>query len=1004
MSSIVDPVLGAIDSILEWISGSLYQISGSYVELESADSRTTLVARDGSLVSIIKLGGARFLVGADEFQDIHSKLCNAFSSSLAHPGHSVQVMFSYDKDGVKDEISDYIAAARATAKRLTMDLDDLFNEKINFLSRYCAREGNYVVLWTRPTVLTSKQLAAAQKEKVERIKAHKIPPMKNAQALIAGIPELRDTHESFVRSIINDMNAMGLDAEVLDVYAAMYHVRCSVDPEFTHRDWQPRLPGDRIPTRELDHYKSADISDVMWPPLSRQLIPRDGENINQRTSRIGDRIYAPMFIELFPKDLQPFSVLFSRCLAAGIPWRISFQIDSDGMSAFGMGAAVASVLSFANSDNRLVADSKNLLQYIDTNTDDSVVKLRVMLSTWAPHDKPSLLRSRAAELAKALQGWGHCEVSEITGDPYGGALSSALALSSRSMAVPSIAPLSDVISMLPISRPSSTWDEGAVLFRSPDGKLWPFQPGSSKQTTWIDLIYARPGSGKSVLSNSINLGLCLLGGIQRLPRIAIIDIGPSSSGLVSLLKEALPPDKKHYVAYHRIRMTPEYSINPFDTQLGCRKPTPLERSFLVNFITLLATPIGADRPYDGITDMGGMIVDELYKELSDANNPNRYSREQCPDVDTVLDQLRYKVDQHTTWWDIVDFLFEQGRIRFASMAQRYAVPIIADAASICRSTVVEDLFGKIVAPTGEGLIQAFGRMISSAVREYPILARPTAFDLGEARVVSLDLDEVAKTGGEAADRQTAVMYMLGRYILAKDYYLTIENVTDMPEFYREYHRERIMEIREDPKRIVLDEFHRTSKAQAVRDQVIIDMREGRKWKVQVALLSQSLDDFDSVMVDFATAIYIMDAGPAQTVEQAAKVFGLSETAKYALKARVHGPRAGGGTMLALFSTKSGSNVQLITNTIGPVELWSFSTTAEDAKIRNALYDKIGPSNGRKILSIMYPGGSIAPVVEQRINAMKEDGTVDDDSSGGIVNELLAEILHEYNTNPMYRDQ
>jgi len=83
-------------------------------------------------------------------------------------------------------------------------------------------------------------------------------------------------------------------------------------------------------------------------------------------------------------------------------------------------------------------------------------------------------------------------------------------------------------------------------------------------------VYARPGSGKSVLSNAQNLALCMSGGITRLPRIAIIDIGPSSSGLISLLKEALPEKDRHLVAYHRLRMLPEYSINPFDTQLGSR--------------------------------------------------------------------------------------------------------------------------------------------------------------------------------------------------------------------------------------------------------------------------------------------------------------------------------------------------------------------------------------------------------------------------------------------------
>ena len=53
----------------------------------------------------------------------------------------------------------------------------------------------------------------------------------------------------------------------------------------------------------------------------------------------------------------------------------------------------------------------------------------------------------------------------------------------------------------------------AILFRTPDGKPWLYHPGSRLQTTFIDLIYARPGSGKSVLSNSINLAVCMSPGI-----------------------------------------------------------------------------------------------------------------------------------------------------------------------------------------------------------------------------------------------------------------------------------------------------------------------------------------------------------------------------------------------------------------------------------------------------------------------------------------------------------
>jgi intracellular multiplication protein IcmB len=329
------------------------------------------------------------------------------------------------------------------------------------------------------------------------------------------------------------------------------------------------------------------------------------------------------------------------------------------------------------------------------------------------------------------------------------------------------------------------------------------------------------------------------------------------------------------------------------------------------------------------------------------------------------------------------------------MAQRYAMPLLADAASICRNSNIEDLYGKIVTPTGETLINAFGRMISSAIREYPILSNITSFDLGDARVVSLDLDEVAKTGGEAADRQTAVMYMLARYILARSYYLVEDHVKEMPKLYQEYHGKRIKEIREDPKRIVFDEFHRTSKATAVREQVIVDMREGRKWKVQVALLSQSIDDFDPVMVEFATGIFIMDAGPKQAVDKSVQVFGLSETARLALERKVHGPRQDGSTFLAQFSTKNGINTQLITNTIGPMELWAFNTTAEDVRIRNSLYEQLGAEKARKVLAKVYPNGTATKDIEKRL------ANIQSSSSGGLelaskeqANSIIEQIINE----------
>ena len=417
---------------------------------------------------------------------------------------------------------------------------------------------------------------------------------------------------------------------------------------------------------------------------------------------------------------------------------------------------------------------------------------------------------------------------------------------------------------------------------------------------------------------------------------------------------------------------------------------------MVNFLTLLTTPRVAAKPYDGMPDLAGMVVDELYKSMADEFNPTPYAPGLEEFIDSILEEIGFVRDSKSTWWEVTDALYSAGFSHEALLAQRYAMPLLADAASICRTSSIEDLYEKVTAPTGESLINSFSRMISGSVREYSILSRVTSFDIGDARVVSLDLDEVAKSGGDAADRQTSVMYMLARYVLARHYYLTEESMTEIPDQYKDYHKQRILEIREDPKRIVYDEFHRTSKSQAVRDQVIIDMREGRKWKVQISLLSQSVDDFDSVMVDFGTAIYIMDAGPSQTVEKTCQIFGLSNTAKVALRTRVHGPRQGGATFLVQYATKNGVHVQLLTLTLGPIELSAFSTTAEDAAVRNQLYRHLGPAEARRVLANLFPNGTVGKEVEERLAAIKaQEGLIEEDAKESVIEQLINDILAAY---------
>src|SRR3990167_6056889 len=145
--SFIDPVLDGIDAILAWFSTELKQTVESYCDLETADDKHTLVARDGSLISVIRVYGVTQLIGNDEFNRIHAGITQSLQATLKRPGHVLQVYFSYDRDTVKPEIEEILSPAEATAKRLKLNLDDLFKERIDYISKYCAHEELYFVIW-----------------------------------------------------------------------------------------------------------------------------------------------------------------------------------------------------------------------------------------------------------------------------------------------------------------------------------------------------------------------------------------------------------------------------------------------------------------------------------------------------------------------------------------------------------------------------------------------------------------------------------------------------------------------------------------------------------------------------------------------------------------------------------------------------------------------------------------------------------------------------------------
>lgn len=1003
-------LINGMDSIFMWLSSKLKQNLADYCDLETAQDSHTLVAHDGSLCTLIRIDGVRSLTGHKTFYDtIVQPLNNTFGTYLDKKGHTFQFWFSYDPSKTRAVLARMLEPNLETCRRLNLDLSQMFEERMEVLPKWASYEENYLVLWTDQSALSKSENKESNKKR-SASKAKVVAPLRDAQDPYAANVMLMDRHNTFVSSIVDELLKCDIILQPLNVYEACCMIRHSVDDEFTNPEWQPSLPSDPIRPQIRKTYTKAEQWDIVWPKLSWQVCPRDAKIVDDRYVQIGNKIFAPIYIDLMPKEIRWFKELFLNLLSKKMPWRISYNIAGDGLAAVALKGLFASILSFTSQDNRLLNQGVKALKELQEHN-ESVVKIRISLCTWVDlHQKDDLAR-RLSELSSAVQNWGGALVSDVTGDPVAGFISSTLGTTRNSIATTSAAPLNEVTYMLPLSRPASAWSSGGVIFRSPEGKLLPYQPGSPLQATWINLIFAGPGSGKSVLMNALNLALATKEGNKNLPKIGIIDIGPSSSGLISLIQDALPSSKKHLAKHYRIRMTDEFSVNPFDTQLGCRFPTAEEAAFLKNFLTLIVTDPNEEKSDKGMVGLVSMIIEEMYLKKSDKHSPSRYNARVDLFVDDALKKCpSFRMDNKTTWWEVVDELFKNNFIREAYLAQRYAVPLLSDTTEIAQEDKIKMIYSKPITSTSENLIEAFTRGVSEALDLYRILGKPTKFDIGESRITALDLDEVAKTGGPIAERQTAIMYLLARYLLAKDYKIIRETVNEMPypihrecppevpvEKYKNFHLARVMEMRDDIKRLCFDEFHRTSKSEIVREQVVVDMREGRKWSMDIILASQSLQDFDERMREFTTSVFVMNGGNEETVNKIGEVFGIKEPAERAalLNGQVHPPKKGGGTFLAKFYTTKGNYTQLLSYTLGPVELWAFSTTTEEVQIRDRMYRSMGAARARKILAAIYPSPSDArEEILNRKMRMKDVGISGEDDTN-VYEALIKEILEKY---------
>lgn len=999
LSNLVD----GIEQLMYLVSrGTLLSDATAYCQLETAvggdyDARTgnaepptTLVTKQNSLVTVCVVNGTTAII-ADEARhpsaiEFTQNIARRLSVYLKRPGHRIDVIFERDPSSIKRTIGTYLAPALQSTKRLSLDVTDIFDSKVDALAKYCASEVVYLVISTDLGALTPPEIKSEAESRMERAKKSGFMPGDfSSQNFYAVNKALISRHNSFTQSFLDDMKKSGLLVTALNAHEAGRSIRMSIDPEFTDFNWKPVLPGDRF----IPRVDRSGKKELLPKSLGMQLLPRPMKT-HDEIVQIGNRFYGSGSMDRGPDSTEMFASLFSR-VSKDIPWRISFQLTPDGVGQKKFSKMITGVLGFVSDSAKQIKASFDWFE--EARKENGVdVAMRVIFQTWSNTKKGA--EDRLALLSRGVQGWGGCDTSNRFGDPVIGFVGGVPAYSNYNGASTIPIPIVEAVRMLPLPRAASPWPYGAALFRTEEGRIFPVQPGSALQDTWVDIFFAPPGSGKSLTMNMLNLAACFAPGLTQLPFIRNIDIGVSSSGLIEAIKNGLPKHMQHMCVYKRLQNNEEWAINPLDTEPGCREPSETVKQYVKALLVTLATPIGENVvPYPGADQLADSMLMLVYKKFSD-RSPNRKMYQET--VDTIVDAALSGIDlpEDPSWWEVTDLLWSHGHKHESMLAQRYAMPTLPDLAGICSSLEIREQFAKegaeIRIDTGETLIGAMERFITSACNLYPLISTTTRMDLGEARVVSLDLNDVAPDGGPSEKRQSAIFFMFARHLLTKDIFINIESakqlVKNCPSMYHEHHNKRAEQMESVMKLLSIDELHRTSGIPAFRTLLKRDLREGRKWFLKIALASQYMNDYDDDMIASATSIYAMRYVDDKSTEELRMRFGFSGTALERFKYECLGPKPTGAPFMALFKTKIGTIEQILINTASPLELWALSTTAEDMKLRRLVYEKLPGKEARQALAAMYPTGSCKRDVEKRSLAMTGRNTVD------VIEVIASEVL------------
>lgn len=1030
-----DKFLDSLDEIVRGYRGWTKADHSQYFPLVCPHSNDSMALFNGSLLSVIKIDGylGQYVPGAFD------SLCTEWQTFIRNTaqdktskGFDLFWSFEYDPEGMQDKTHHYREKMIRASQRRGIDVRDILEEEAEVYGKICANETQLLLVVTHidslPISDRKDALAQSGKDRSQALRG------KDAMLMSMGIKGIEAIHEQHVNKVMIFLQeaGMGYTAHRLNCYDALTAMRMSLVPGVT-AGWRPKLTinDTRFRTTEgvsLGHKVAQgteqpnDWSFMLPPPLHSQMVP-DGMVDLGRYVVSGSRTYAPMYVSELAVDPRPLEELLIMCHRRRLPIRLVYSMMSNSDQANYWNRMFASIFTFASASNKQIKKADDAMREYQLSG-GAVLGYGLSIATWAETDVTysqngearygvKQLQKRAQDVEALVQQWGGQQVDSIFGCAVQGLFGAT-----PGYAVPSTAPKApqielDVVKQLPLMRPARLWEpDNSIWFRTEEGVLSPYQPMSGRQNAMLSLVLGGMGFGKSNLISEHIHYFANHPDASVTPYIRGIDFGASSSGVIDLIRESLPDDRKHEAVFEIFATDGSFVKNMFDTRPGLKYPLQDHRKFLESWLLVLC---------DGLIDTPSMmsnvvaVLHAAVERVYEMNDPDSnlfqgkmYSPATAlPEVVQAVAKVNMTgIDEHTTYWDITNSLLHYAlehnddQVMYAAkLAQRYCSPEFRDV--VHAADQLSSQFEGMPTVDGVPLTSAVARALMNANAAFKCFSGVTNTDISESRICVFDMSEAFGRGTSAYDDWLRTVYFAVVYrLLTEDLFVNKDMSGEeiklnqrqlgcsdaLLDWYMVY-----LEQQDQVDKVFwADELHRLGRVQGGLDIIASMGYEGRKYKVGLLLGTQVPENMPPTMLPLASSIFVF--GTNQSNEMARtiqRLFDLNDD-ECAILAKITKPNAEkGAEVFCIHKVDSGTQRLKLHFQLGAIKRWAYATETDERGLRGILYRE-GKSTAwaRQTLARHVPSAKAAIKAKQAMLEARGQEISSDEAIRLIADDLL----------------